>query len=479
MMTRPGTLRRLIQDKSWQVAGICALVLILAAAVGRRPSFIFLAVPFALTGILILMRWPILGLLGLLVVALLIPIEIGTGTEVSLNLAALLVPALLSIWLMISLVEHRVSLVPSRVNLPLILFLLMGLLSIVISNLTWDPTVPRSDRFIIVQLAQWALFAFSAGAFWLMGNLVKNERWLHLITFSFVIFATALALVRIMPGTEALLQQFATLSVNRAPFWLLLGGLAAGQLLYNRNLSGWWRGLMAVALAAALIFVFLVQRDRSSNWVGVAAAVGVILCLRYPLLKRLTLVVVLILTASGLLFRIIYDFAGGADKWQESGASRTVLIDRVIELSMRNPITGLGPAAYRPYGLTQPLAYEGAFWVEPQLNTHNNYADLFSQVGILGTAIFLWFMGELAWLLWKMQKKFPDGFAGGFASSLLGISAGIMAIMALADWFLPFVYNIGFPGFQISVLVWMFLGGAIVLEQMPGPQLPQSDQPPA
>ena len=39
--------------------------------------------------------------------------------------------------------------------------------------------------------------------------------------------------------------------------------------------------------------------------------------------------------------------------------------------------------------------------------------------------------------------------------------------MLLADWILPFVYNIGFPGFQASVLVWLFLGGLVALENMP------------
>ena len=36
----------------------------------------------------------------------------------------------------------------------------------------------------------------------------------------------------------------------------------------------------------------------------------------------------------------------------------------------------------------------------------------------------------------------------------------------MADWILPFVYNIGFPGFQASVLVWLFLGGLVALEGM-------------
>jgi hypothetical protein len=38
--------------------------------------------------------------------------------------------------------------------------------------------------------------------------------------------------------------------------------------------------------------------------------------------------------------------------------------------------------------------------------------------------------------------------------------------MALADWFLPFVYNIGFEGFQSSILIWMLFGGSLALEQM-------------
>ena len=33
-----------------------------------------------------------------------------------------------------------------------------------------------------------------------------------------------------------------------------------------------------------------------------------------------------------------------------------------------------------------------------------------------------------------------------------------------ADWALPFVYNSGFPGFQASVLLWLFLGGLVALD---------------
>ena len=50
------------------------------------------------------------------------------------------------------------------------------------------------------------------------------------------------------------------------------------------------------------------------------------------------------------------------------------------------------------------------------------------------------------------------------------------AIMMLADWFLPFVYNIGFVGFQASVLVWLFLGGLVSLDNLPAPSPGGSDE---
>ena len=50
---------------------------------------------------------------------------------------------------------------------------------------------------------------------------------------------------------------------------------------------------------------------------------------------------------------------------------------------------------------------------------------------------------------------------------LLGSTALASAVLLPEpDWILPFVYNIGFPGFQASVLVWLFLGGLVALDNM-------------
>ena len=36
----------------------------------------------------------------------------------------------------------------------------------------------------------------------------------------------------------------------------------------------------------------------------------------------------------------------------------------------------------------------------------------------------------------------------------------------LADWIIPFAYNIGLRGFRSSLLFWFFLGGLVSLRRM-------------
>jgi O-antigen ligase len=249
---------------------------------------------------------------------------------------------------------------------------------------------------------------------------------------------------------------------------VLVGALAEGQLLFNRKLPITWRLFLAASLLAVVIYAFVQQRDAVSNWIGVAVVAAPLLWLRYRRLRVPLIVLVVALAALGLLIPTLYNFAGGDAEWQLSGNSRLVLSRRVIEVTMRNPITGLGPAAYRPYTRMQPLVYGYANYLQPNVNAHNNYVDLFSHTGLLGLGLFLWFMGEVAWLGWRLRKRFVTGFAAGYVNGMLAAWASIMVIMMLLDWFLPFVYNVGFGGFQASVLVWMFLGGLVALENMPG-----------
>jgi hypothetical protein len=74
-------------------------------------------------------------------------------------------------------------------------------------------------------------------------------------------------------------------------------------------------------------------------------------------------------------------------------------------------------------------------------------------------------------VLWRqaaaVARSCTNGFERGYAHGLVAAWIGSLAIMVLADWMLPFVYNIGFDGFQASILVWLFLGGLTVLSRAP------------
>ena len=440
-------------------------VLALAAALGARPSSAIVAGLLAALATGALVSFPDLALPTLALAALLANREISTGTEVRLNLATLLVPLLLTMWLLGMALRKQIRLAPSATNLPLFLFLVASLLSLLIGAATWDPTVPRKSNLLLVQLSQWAIFAFSAGAFWLAGNVVRNQRRLEIFTAAFLAVGGAGALLKVIPPTAGLAAGVTTLAFGRAPFWMLLTAVAGGQLLFNRRLGLPARAFLLASLAAALIYAFDLQQEAASNWVGVGAALGTLFWLRFPRLRWPLVIVTLALTLTGLLFPAVYRFAGGDGEWQLTGGSRVVLIRRVVEVTMRNPVTGLGPAAYRSYAGMQPLPYLRAYWLQPQVNSHNNYVDLFAHGGLLGLALFAWFAAALGVAGVRLRTRYPDGFMGGYVNAALAAGAGSLVLMLMADWILPHVYNIGFPGFQASVLVWLFLGGIVALGQ--------------
>jgi hypothetical protein len=452
--------------RRWRAAAIVVALLLVASRLAYHPSTLYLTAPIAGAGAVLLLLRPWLGLPLLVVAAIVVPIRFYTGTEVTLNPATLLIPALALLWLVDGVLHRRLALTLSRANRPLGLFLLAGLMSLLIGNALWDPAVPRSPNLVLVQLSQWAIFVLAAAAFWLSAALLRDERRVGVLTVSLLVLAGLLAIVRVLPGGLGLIGRYTTGAVDRAPYWAVLAAVAGGQLLFNDKLTRGQRSALGAIALAIVAYAFFLERQTASNWLGVAAALATLLWLRIE--KWRTLVLVLALVALVIAFPLVYQFAGGEDEWEESGGSRLTLIGRVLEVAMRNPITGIGPASYRAYANVKPLQYGRAFWVNPQINSHNNYVDLFAHVGLLGLGLFCWF----AWELWRMGLRLVDrpisGFLRGYVSAGLATLVAALVLMAFADWILPFVYNIGFPGFQASLLVWVVLGGLVAVEQMQG-----------
>ena len=111
--------------------------------------------------------------------------------------------------------------------------------------------------------------------------------------------------------------------------------------------------------------------------------------------------------------------------------------------------------------LITPIWYpEGAKNAEPGVNRSPHLAtEIF-------TGLFSWFAMEVARTGLRLRARFHRGFAAGYVNGMLAAGAGALVLMLFLDWILPFVYNVGFSGFQASVLVWLFMGGLLALEGM-------------
>jgi O-antigen ligase len=422
-------------------------------------------------GVAVMLRQPAVGLAVLAALGFTVPLEFGTGTEVVLTAPVFLIPMVTLAWLLFTVWQGSPRLPMSRTTLPIVLFVASGLLSLVAGTVYWNPLVFRPDDLILVQLAQWSVFALSAVIFLVAGDLGRELRWLKLATWIFLILAglAVLDLYRIWPsgllGWTRLGQATGT-----SMFWTWLAALATGQVVFNRRLSAPAQlALVALLIASGYLVWFRMGEWTSAPVPFTVAALTVVLLRIWQRNRVVAIVVGLILLCIAIfLFPVFFEISGGEREFENSWGGRLVLYRAVLELVKDHPILGLGPAAYRHYGYYRSISllYGDAYYRRPWINSHNNYIDIYAQMGLVGLGVFLWFLIELGLIGWRLSAHFDRGFAAGYVNGVLGGLMGTLVAMMLVDWFLPFVYNVGFAGFRTSALAWMFLGGLVAFEQL-------------
>jgi O-antigen ligase len=442
--------------------------LVASATVGlRRLSSRHLVLLGGGVGLLLLVQEPALGLIAMTALSFTLPLEIGTGTEVALTPPVFLVPALAAAWFLNGMWNRSLRLPKSRTTLPLLLFVGSGLLSLAAGTAYWDPLVPRATNLVLVQLAQWAIFALSAAIFWLTSDLGARGRWLQVATFTFLVLGSVVVVSWYVHPLWSILD-WARLA-NGGMFWAWLAALATGQLMFNRKLGTAVRlWLLALLLAAAYV-VWFQMSEWVSGWGPFMAAVLTVVWLWLWKRNRMAglAIALLLIALPVLLYPVFFEHAGGQAEFQTSWGGRQVLYKAVLDLVKEHPVLGLGPAAYRHYAFTHQLSLGTgrALYLRPNVSSHNNYIDIYAQMGLLGVGWFLWFLTEVALVGWRLVPRFQGGFAEGYVCGALGGLVGTLVAMMLVDWFLPYVYNVGFRGFRTSALAWMFLGGLVALEQ--------------
>ena len=125
--------------------------------------------------------------------------------------------------------------------------------------------MPRPHNVILVQFGQFALYAFSFLAMWVAASLLVDQRWLHWMTYSYLLFGGIAALVFVPPFLIDVAEAAVAPGAAYSPYWVWLTAMAGSQLLFNRRIGPWGK----IGLIVHSGHFALSDPDQDRPWLGV------------------------------------------------------------------------------------------------------------------------------------------------------------------------------------------------------------------
>lgn len=424
---------------------------VLSPTWGIRALVLLLGAGFSL----LVLRYPPLGLLALVVATLVVNVEIGTGTQVGVNIAIILVPLLTGLWVLSLVLSGEVRLTTSRLIPPLIGLAIVAFLAFIVGQLDYFPFAPHAP--ITSQLGGLAMYWWSIAAFLLAAHQIPDMRWLARITWVFLILGGLYILGRTVGGAIGQFLPTYAKGATGSVFWIWLAVLAFSQGVFNRELKPVWRGLLLVLVGLTFYVGYFQGRSWTSGWLPGLIGVLVVLWMGHP---KLGFGLALAAGVFVLLQQDVFIEQSLVSPNEYSILSRAEAWRIMLEIIRTNPLLGLGPSNYYFYTPLFPI-----WGWRVSFNSHNQFIDLLAQTGVLGLGLYIWFFAEVAALGLRLRHKVRGDFARAYLYGAIGGAAGMFVCGYMGDWVIPFVYNIGFPGFRAAVLGWLFLGGLIIIEK--------------
>jgi O-antigen ligase len=409
------------------------------------------------------------GIVVVLFCMVAVRIGVSTGTASKIPVSLIIAGLWMATQLIKMALERNIRFVRSGINLPIIIFICIVLVSTLWSRFLLDPQVIIDGKFLNVQLGTIGFTVISVLVTVMCANLVRQVEivkkcyWIFLggslFYLPFYIYETVLAGSSVSKiGPDEITIQTLSRLVNAGglfPMWFC--ALTLALLLNTRDLGKWQRFFMVVALLGWLFRLFVITLVRISGWLPALVAMLILLFLYSR--KWFSFMVIVATILCVLNFPLIYSATVGA-KEQEgtlSGeTSRGSLLQQALQVAKDHPILGTGPAGYANYYIT--------YFRELALSTHNNYLDMLLQYGLLGLCTFIWICLALIKELWKSSRLHPRGsFERAFTLGAFAGVCGMMPAMWLGDWAIPFAYNQTISGFNYTGYNWVFPGLALAL----------------
>lgn len=437
---------------------VIALLIVAASAfplvwVSQRGYLLLLAGLSGLLGALVLLRWPLLGLLGVVVLNLATPFRVELGGT-RFDLGFLLLGLMTGVFALAVLRDVRRRPVPSAPVYAAVAMVVVALLALASGGLPWLSFGERAP--LTVQAAGTAIFVLSAMAFLMASVYFAEGRGLAWATGVFLALGALVIGARYSPDLARLLRSVVPPGAVGSLFWTWWAALATAQGLFNNRLPWPIRGALVLLSGAIVVAHLFLGNGWVSGWLPPLVAIGIILWAGFPRLRLPILLAALLvglLGAQTLYERYLLEN-------NEYSLLTRLEAGRILgEIIRANPLLGIGPANY--YWITPYFPILGWY---VNFSSHNNYVDIAAQAGLLGLGVYLWFLSGTALMAWTNANRRGYGpFERAYLLGALGGIAGTAMAGFLGDWVIPFVYNVGLDGFRASVLGWLFMGGMVAV----------------
>jgi O-antigen ligase len=374
-----------------------------------------------------------------------------TGTESRIVISLVVTLALTSIWLLqLVVTKDREQIRPSPINLPIILFILVNIVSYLWGNALRDPLVEVWSSFPFVQIGALAVNILLPLLALMVANKIRDTKWLKILTW-LIIGIGSLVVVSYFFQLPTLA---AVSNGARGLFATWVGAMAFALILFHKNLSVRVKIFLFVLVAAWAYYHFVMHTFWLSGWIPLFGALGL---LSFFHSKRLFLIAIILgLLIFAFRFEWFYQNIYIANI-EEGGAERLDLWRTNVNLVLRHPLFGTGPAGYAVYYMTyNPLDAR---------STHNNIFDILAQTGFVGFAVFSWMAAAFILVGNRLRAALrgKGNFEEAYTNAVLaGFMAALLSMM-LGDWVLPFAYNQTITGFDNAAFTWIFIGGMAAL----------------